>query len=86
MKYVLAYLVIMNATGFLFMLIDKQKAKAHKWRIPESVLLGIAVVGGSLGSLLGMKIFRHKTRHLKFTLGLPLILAVQIMITIFVYM
>ena len=60
------------------MLADKLKAKRGAWRIPEATLLGIAAVGGSIGALIGMYLFRHKTRHLKFTLGLPLILCLQI--------
>ncbi len=80
MKFIFAYLLIINALGFLFMLIDKQKAKRGKWRIPEATLMGIAAIGGSIGSLLGMYTFRHKTRHIKFTLGVPLLLALQIAI------
>ena len=83
MKFLIAYLVIINATGFLFMLIDKRKAQKNLWRIPERTLLGIAICGGSLGTLLGMNMFRHKTKHLKFSLGVPLILAVQIIFAVF---
>ena len=83
MKFLIAYLVIINATGFLFMLIDKRKAQKNLWRIPERTLLGIAICGGSLGTLLGMNAFRHKTKHLKFSLGVPLILAVHILIAVF---
>jgi uncharacterized membrane protein YsdA (DUF1294 family) len=60
------------------MLADKLKAKRGAWRIPEATLMGIAAVGGSIGALIGMYCFRHKTRHLKFALGLPLILCLQI--------
>ena len=77
MKLILLYLLIINAAGFLSMLLDKHKAKKNAWRIPEKTLLLIACLGGSIGSVLGMQLFRHKTRHLKFSLGLPLILAVQ---------
>ena len=59
------------------MLVDKWKARKNRWRVRESTLLLIAALGGSVGSLLGMYLFRHKTRHLKFTLGIPLILAAQ---------
>ena len=79
MKLLLAYLLIINAVGFALMLIDKWKARKNRWRIPEATLMGIAALGGSVGSLLGMYTVRHKTRHPKFTLGIPLILAVQIM-------
>lgn len=78
MKYLLVYLLIINAVGYLLMLVDKYKAKKNLWRIPEATLMGIAVLGGSIGSLLGMYSVRHKTRHPKFTLGIPLILAVQL--------
>ena len=77
MKLLLYYLLIINALGFLLMLVDKWKAKKNRWRVRESTLLLIAALGGSVGSLAGMYLFRHKTRHLKFTLGIPLILAAQ---------
>lgn len=76
-KFLLLYLLIINAVGFLLMLVDKHKARKNLWRIPERTLLLTAALGGSVGSLLGMYTFRHKTRHLKFTLGIPLILAAQ---------
>ena len=60
------------------MLADKLKAKKKKWRIPEATLMTVAAVGGSIGSLAGMYTFRHKTRHPKFTIGIPVILALQI--------
>ena len=78
MKYLLAYLVIINAAGFLIMLIDKRKAQKNLWRIPERTIMSVAVSGGSVGVLLGMYAFRHKTKHLKFTIGVPVILSVQI--------
>ena len=74
MKFILYYLLIINALGLLFMLIDKQKAKRNAWRIPEATLLTIAALGGSIGCIAGMYLFRHKTKHLKFTVGLPLLL------------
>ena len=77
MKLLLYYLLIINALGFLLMLVDKWKARKNRWRVRESTLLLIAALGGSVGSLAGMYLFRHKTRHLKFTLGIPLILAAQ---------
>jgi len=72
------YLALMNLAGFLSMLIDKRKARQKKWRIPENTLLLIALLGGSVGSILGMQIFRHKTKHAKFKFGLPLILIAQL--------
>lgn len=77
MKFLIPYLVIVNAAAFLLMLIDKQKAKRKLWRIPEATLLGAAAIGGSVGALLGMYIFRHKTRHIKFTAGIPLLMFVH---------
>ena len=77
MKLLLYYLLLINAAGFLLMLVDKWKARKNRWRVRESTLLLIAALGGSVGSLAGMYLFRHKTRHLKFTLGIPLILAAQ---------
>ena len=80
----LIYLCIINAAAFVLMLLDKLKAKKNLWRIPEATLLGIAVIGGSLGCIAGMYVARHKTKHLKFTIGLPLILAAQIMIGVII--
>ena len=77
MKLILYYLLLINAAGFLLMLADKLKAKKNRWRIRESTLITVAALGGSVGSLLGMYAFRHKTQHLKFTLGIPLILVAQ---------
>ena len=74
MKLILMYLAIINALCFLLMLIDKQKARKRKWRIPEAVLLGATAIGGSFGTLMSMYIFRHKTRHLRFKAGVPLLL------------
>lgn len=78
-KLILLYLLIVNAVAFLLMLVDKQSARKKLWRIPESTLLLTAAIGGSIGALAGMYTFRHKTRHLKFTLGVPAILVVQIL-------
>ena len=69
----LLYLVTINAAGFVLMLADKHKAKKKLWRIPEATLMTVAVLGGSVGSLLGMYTVRHKTKHPKFTIGIPLL-------------
>ena len=82
MKYLFVYLLIVNAAGFALMLADKYKARKNLWRVPETTLMGVAVLGGSIGSLLGMYAVRHKTRHLKFTVGIPVILALQIVLGI----
>ena len=83
MKYVI-YLVFINAVAFLLMLIDKYKAKKNLWRIRESTLILVAVLGGSLGELLGMYLVRHKTKHLKFTLGIPFIFVIQLLLFIII--
>lgn len=77
-EVVLIYLLIVNAIGFLLMTVDKYKAKKNLWRIPESTLMTVALIGGSIGSLVGMYTVRHKTKHLKFTVGIPVILVLQI--------
>ena len=77
-KIILLYFLIINAIGFALMLVDKYKARKNLWRIPERTLIMVAAIGGSIGSLAGMYTFRHKTKHLKFTLGIPAILALQI--------
>lgn len=81
-QLILLYLLIINAIGFLLMLVDKRKAQKNLWRIPESTLLTAAAFGGSIGALAGMYTFRHKTKHLKFTLGVPLILIAQIALAV----
>lgn len=83
MKYFLLYLLLINAVGFSLMLIDKRKAKHNRWRIPEATLMTVAALGGSVGSLLGMYTVRHKTKHIKFTVGIPLILVAQIFAAIY---
>ena len=82
MEFVYTYVLIINAIGFVIMLIDKQKAKKKKWRIPEHHLLSIAGAGGSLGVLIGMFVWRHKTKHLRFLIGVPLLLIMHILIAI----
>ena len=80
----LIYLCIVNAAGFMLMLLDKWKAKKNLWRIPEATLFTVAILGGSIGSLLGMYAVRHKTKHLTFTVGIPLILALQVMAAVLI--
>ena len=81
-KLILLYLLIINAVGFLLMLVDKRKAQKKLWRIPESTLFTAAAFGGSIGCLAGMYCFRHKTKHLTFTLGMPAIFIAQITLVI----
>lgn len=82
-EILILYLLLINAAAFLLMLIDKWKAKKNLWRISEATLMSTALLGGGIGALLGMYTVRHKTRHPKFTLGIPLILAVQIGLFLF---
>ena len=85
MKYVLLYLFLVNAAGLLFMLADKHRARKKQWCIPEAALMGIAAMGGSIGALLGMYAFRHKTRHPKFYIGIPVLLVIQLCLAILLY-
>ena len=71
------YLIGINILTFLIFGADKWKAKRDKWRIPEDTLIWLAIVGGSVGALLGMYLFRHKTKHRKFQIGIPVIRLVQ---------
>lgn len=80
---ILIYLTVMNILGFLSMGFDKFKAKHEMWRTKEQTLFIIAIIGGSVGSILGMYTFRHKTKHTNFTIGMPTILLTQIVIIIY---
>ena len=85
LKYFLSYLLIINLITFLLYAIDKHRSIRKAWRIPESVLMVFAAIGGSVGALLAMLLFRHKTKHAKFTVGVPLILVAQIVAAIFFF-
>ena len=76
----LYYLIVINIVTFVVYGIDKLKAKQGSWRISEATLLILAAIGGSIGALLGMKVWHHKTMHKKFKYGLPLILIIQIIL------
>ena len=80
---ILIYLILINIVAFAMYGIDKQKAKRNKWRIPEATLLGVALIGGSAGALLGMQMFRHKTKHWKFKILVPAVLIVQIVLLLY---
>ena len=84
MQLILIYLLAINVFAFFLYGIDKWKAKRSKWRIPEMTLLSIAVIGGSVGAWIGMKVWHHKTMHKKFKYGIPLILFAQIAIVLFI--
>lgn len=76
------YLAVINFISFTVMGIDKLKARKRAWRIPESTLFVLAIIGGSVGSIIGMHLFRHKTRHWYFLYGMPAILLIQILIVV----
>lgn len=73
-------IVIINIVTFIIYGVDKLKAKKGKWRIPENSLIGLAIIGGSIGAYLGMRVWHHKTMHLKFKYGIPLIIVIQLVI------
>ena len=77
---IILYAVAVNVASLIMMGVDKRKAIKRAWRIPESTLFVLAIIGGSLGSIIGMHLFHHKTRHWYFLYGMPVILALQIML------
>ena len=79
------YLMIINLIAFLAMGVDKRKAVKHKWRIPEKTLMMFSVLGGSLGMFIGMQLFRHKTIHTLFVVGVPLVFIIEIILYICLY-
>ena len=80
MKFVIIYLIIINALAFVLMLVDKYKAQNNLWRIPEATLMTVAAIGGSFGAYVGMRICHHKTRHYKFSIGVPVMMVLHILI------
>ena len=84
MNYYFIYLLVINLLGFFAMGLDKHKAKKGKWRIPEKTLFLVALLGGSLGTTIGMHVFHHKTKHWYFKFGMPVIFAIQ-MVLLFSY-
>lgn len=81
-QIIMIYVISLNLLGFTVMGIDKYKAKKGLWRIPEATLFIIALIGGSIGSIIGMYSFRHKTRHFSFVFGMPAILILQIIVIV----
>lgn len=79
------YLCAVNLVAIIMYGLDKKRAQKGKWRISEAALLGIAVIGGSAGAWIGMKAFHHKTKHVKFSLGVPLILIIQALILMYFF-
>ena len=85
MKLFAIYLAVMNVLGVAVMWSDKRCARLHRWRIPEKVLFGVSLLGGSAGTWAGMYLFRHKTKHWYFKYGMPAILVVQVLLFILLY-
>lgn len=83
LMYIGIYLAGINLAGFISMLLDKQKARRSIWRIPEATLFLFAIFGGSIGSLIGMYVFHHKTMKPKFYIGIPAILTIQVIIVLY---
>ena len=83
MKLFAIYLAVMNVIGVAVMWSDKRRARRHRWRIPEKVLFGVSLLGGSVGTWAGMYLFRHKTKHWYFVVGMPLILVCQAALAIY---
>lgn len=81
-RILLVYLIGINLMGFCLMAADKRRAQKHRWRIPEHTLFAAAILGGSLGAILGMYLCHHKTRHWYFVVGMPLILILQVLVTL----
>ena len=84
LKNILLYLLIINLIGFFMMWSDKKRAKWGKWRIPEQTLFIVTALGGGIGTIAGMYTFRHKTKKLKFTVGLPLLVILEIILVIYI--
>jgi uncharacterized membrane protein YsdA (DUF1294 family) len=84
-RLLLYYLLAVNLLTFATYGIDKYKARHARWRVREASLLLLAALGGSIGALLGMHLFRHKTQHKKFRYGVPLILLAQVAVAVFCY-
>ena len=84
-QYSMYYLLAINIVSFFLYGIDKYKAKKNKWRISEATLLMIAVIGGSIGAWVGMRLWHHKTMHKKFKYGIPLIIIMQIALVAYLH-
>ena len=80
---ILIYFILINIIGFLVMLIDKKKAEKGKWRIQEKTIFIITALGGGIGTITGMYVFHHKTKKLQFTIGLPTITILEIVLGIY---
>ncbi|MGL6173383.1 MAG: DUF1294 domain-containing protein [Cellulosilyticaceae bacterium] len=83
-KYIIAYLVLINLIGLYIMKCDKKRAVKKKYRIPEKRLFLVAILGGSLGTTIGMNKYRHKTKHWYFKWGMPIILILQVLLALYI--
>lgn len=83
-EILIGYLVIVNMITFFIYGVDKRKAEKHLWRIPEANLIGLAILGGSVGAFFAMKTFRHKTKHAKFFVGVPVIFMIQVIVSLLI--
>ena len=84
-QYSMYYLLAINALSFILFGLDKNKAKKGKWRISEATLLMIAVIGGSIGAWVGMRLWHHKTMHKKFKYGIPVIIIIQVCLVVYLH-
>lgn len=84
MEYLIAYLLVINLVGFIAYGSDKKRSEKGSWRIKESTLLIFSLIGGGFGSILGMKVYRHKTQKKKFQFGVPILTAISIVIVYFI--
>ena len=82
-KFLVIYYAVINIWTFILFAVDKSRAKRGKWRISEAALLGCCFIGGALGGFLSMQIFRHKTKHLQFTVPVPIFLILHIALFVF---
>ena len=82
--YCALYLLLVKLIAFVLYGVDKRRARQGRWRISESTLLGIALLGGAIGAMVGMKVFRHKTKHKRFSLGLPAIFVLQMALVLYI--
>ena len=83
LKNIIIYLLVINVLGFFAMGFDKWKAKRGRWRIPEDSLFMFTILGGGIGTIAGIYTFRHKTKKLKFTVGMPILLILEILLFIY---
>lgn len=84
MNYLLGYILVINIFSLIIMYIDKNNARKHAWRVAETSLISLGLLGGSIGLLIGMYLLRHKTKHLKFTLGIPMTLLVNLLLYVLI--